>query len=176
MAAFFRALYGGTFCVECRQQFFQTLKTRRPSSETTDNIELDKVDKDNVSEVEVIIHKHAEVPVTLSLILVTWYIAFGAIMFKLWEDEWTIFEGAYFCFITLSTIGFGDFVPGFSEKEWDNQVKQIACSLYLLIGLATLAMCFDLLQQRGKAIANNFGTFIGLVKKDKKEVENEVHV
>lgn len=171
MASFFRALYGGTFCVDCRRQFFHSMRTHRLNSIAADDIELDKVDPGSVSDLDsVVMHEHAEVPILLGLILVAWYIAFGAIMFKVWEENWTIFEGAYFCFITLSTIGFGDFVPGFSDKAWDNQVKQIACSLYLLIGLSTLAMCFDLMQQRGMAIANNFAKFIGLVKREDRVV------
>ncbi|KAL4224090.1 hypothetical protein ACF0H5_017544 [Mactra antiquata] len=168
MASLFRALYGGTFCAECRQQFFRTMHHRRTDSIVMNDLDndIDKVDLDFDTSVEVIEHKHADVPIVISLILVVWYIVFGATMFKIWEANWTIFEGAYFCFITLSTIGFGDFVPGFSHKDWDNQAKQVACSLYLLLGLSTLAMCFDLIQQRGTAIANKFGKFIGLVKDD----------
>src|SRR6218665_3392913 len=53
------------------------------------------------------------VPIYISLLLICGYIALGAIMFGLWE-EWGFLIGSYFCFITLSTIGFGDFVPGTS--------------------------------------------------------------
>lgn len=39
------------------------------------------------------------------------YLACGAFMFMLWEDDWDFFDGFYFCFVTMTTIGFGDLVP-----------------------------------------------------------------
>ena len=74
-----------------------------------------------------------------------------------WEG-WTFLEGFYFSFITLSTIGFGDFVPGDAVlgtegSEDGNAQLAIAC-LYLVIGLAILSMVVNLLQEtvRGKCI------------------------
>ena len=51
------------------------------------------------------------VPITTCLLVLLGYIMLGAALFSVWEG-WTILDGAYFCFTSLMTIGFGDFVPG----------------------------------------------------------------
>lgn len=45
-------------------------------------------------------------------------------------------DGSYFCFVSLSTIGFGDIVPGdktiYSGQGVD--LSFIFCSMYLMLG------------------------------------------
>lgn len=55
-------------------------------------------------------------------------------MFSEWED-WNMLDGSYFCFVSLSTIGFGDIVPG--DKIYAAQgldLSFIFCSMYLMLG------------------------------------------
>ena len=87
----------------------------------------------------------------------------GALVFTLWEEDWDYLIGSYFCFITLSTIGFGDFVPGTSQEAWDSQGKLIFCALYLVFGLALIAMCFDLMQEEARRKFRSIGRRIGLL-------------
>ena len=103
------------------------------------------------------------VPVYVSLLLISGYISLGALMFGLWETQWNFLIGSYFCFITLSTIGFGDFVPGTSLNAWASQEKLVLCSLYLVCGLALLAMCFDLMQEEARATFRRWGRRLGLL-------------
>lgn len=54
-------------------------------------------------------------------------------------QQWGVLESLYFCFTSLSTIGFGDLHP-------KNEVGLYAASAYILIGMAIVAMCFSLIQ------------------------------
>ncbi|KAF4520132.1 hypothetical protein B566_EDAN010288 [Ephemera danica] len=91
------------------------------------------------------------VPVTLVLVVLCGYICLGAAAFAAWED-WSLLDGAYFCFITLSTIGFGDLVPGKSfqraaDLHGEGQVQLVVCCVYLILGLVLIATAFSLVQE-----------------------------
>ncbi|KAJ1524019.1 hypothetical protein ONE63_010562 [Megalurothrips usitatus] len=99
------------------------------------------------------------VPIWLCVFLVVSYIFGGAFLFAGWE-KWSFLDSAYFCFITLTTIGFGDFVP--AQRVQNNASVSIAlCSLYLLFGIALLAMSFNLVQEEVinsvRAVARRLG-------------------
>jgi uncharacterized membrane protein len=84
-----------------------------------------------------------QVPFTVIFLIMFTYLTIGTVIFTIWEN-WTIVDGAYFCFITLSTIGFGDLVP---EKTLIGPDLQIyACCAYLLLGLVLMAMSFSLIE------------------------------
>lgn len=49
-------------------------------------------------------------PISVAIFILLVYIFCGATVFYVWES-WGFFESFYFVFISMSTIGFGDFVP-----------------------------------------------------------------
>ncbi|KAG5451452.1 TWiK of potassium channels protein 18 [Clonorchis sinensis] len=103
------------------------------------------------------------VPIWLTLLIILIYLIVGAIIFSIWEG-WSVLQSAYFVFITLSTIGFGDFVPGIQKDQWyKDSRKPIFCCFYLLIGLSMIAMCFSLMQEEVKTKFRRFAERIGLV-------------
>ncbi|XP_018329932.1 TWiK family of potassium channels protein 7-like isoform X2 [Agrilus planipennis] len=69
------------------------------------------------------------------------YLAAGAALFVIWEDEWTFFDGFYFCFITMTTIGFGDLVP--KKPKY-----MLLCTLYILVGLALTSTIIELVRRQ----------------------------
>ena len=105
------------------------------------------------------------VPIPIVLAFLVSYLGIGALLFH-WLEEWTLTDACYFCFITLSTIGFGDFVPGKSLgfETQEAKVKLVTGSLYLLFGLAVLAMSFNLVQEEVVLKCKAFAHWIGLMK------------
>lgn len=103
------------------------------------------------------------VPISICLLIIGVYIFTGSMLFTIWED-WDYLTGSYFCFVTLSTIGFGDIVPGTDMKEWAAHQKLILCSLWLVVGLSLLAMCFNLMQEEVKDWFKWVGYRLGLIK------------
>ena len=105
------------------------------------------------------------VPITICLVIIAGYIFAGAVLFTLWED-WDYVTGSYFCFITLSTIGFGDIVPGTDMDKWASSEKLVLCALWLAFGLSLLAMCFNLMQEEVKEKCKCIGLRLGLLRDD----------
>ncbi|XP_034102644.1 zinc finger CCCH domain-containing protein 13 [Drosophila albomicans] len=114
-----------------------------------------------------LVPKDRPVPIWLCVFLVVSYILGGAVLFAFWE-KWSFLDSAYFCFITLTTIGFGDFVPAKGVK--DESEQSIAyCSLYLLFGIALLAMSFNLVQEEFIANVKEVARRLGILKDDEDE-------
>ncbi|CAL1546677.1 unnamed protein product, partial [Lymnaea stagnalis] len=114
------------------------------------------------------------VPIAVSTLTMIIYILAGAAVFAKWEN-WSFLDGSYFCFITLSTIGFGDFVPGQNTISMDSTAKRVVCALYLLFGLALLSMIFQLIQDSVTIVVRRYASFLGLSEKQiEKDIEDSV--
>ena len=107
----------------------------------------------------------ADIPILPVLAFFFGYIAAGAILFYLLQSRdnksgegWSLFESFYFCFITLTTIGFGDFVP-------DNSMESlIACCLYTMIGMAVTSMCIALMMKKFVVTIQKIGKKVGIIE------------
>ena len=157
MAHGFRWLYGKVCCGVCCVLFRPRRRRRLDPEKGLQSERMIMQEEEKLSEV---IH----VPTSVCLLLMTSYILIGTILFS-YVEAWDMVTGTYFCFITLSTIGFGDVVPGMSRQEWNQQWKLVSCALYLVLGLSLIAMCFNLVQEDVKAKCKWLGMKLGIIDK-----------
>ncbi|XP_026728075.1 potassium channel subfamily K member 18-like [Trichoplusia ni] len=83
-------------------------------------------------------------PISLCLAAIFTYIFFGALVLYQLEG-WSPIDGVYFCFMSLSTIGFGHLAPGATQRNGASSGTVWFCSIYIMTGLALTAMCFNVL-------------------------------
>ncbi|XP_028997548.1 potassium channel subfamily K member 3a [Betta splendens] len=68
----------------------------------------------------------------------------GALAFSHFEG-WSFFHAFYYCFITLTTIGFGDYVALQNEHALQTKPEYVAfCFIYILTGLAVIGAFLNL--------------------------------
>jgi len=116
-----------------RTQFFRRAVRRRVNTKTA--ADEDRSDGETCVPYEV--DDRFNLPVAVALIIGITYTLLGALMYMSWEN-WTYFEAVYFTCISLSTIGFGDVVP-------DHPKFFVSSSVYVVIGLALLAMIINVI-------------------------------
>jgi len=119
-------------------------------------------------------NEKVSVPLTITMIILTGYILIGAILFFEFE-KWDLIASAYFCFITLATIGFGDYVPGQNSTSNANTatLQLVVTFVYILLGMSILAMCFDLMQEEIIAKFTWIGKKLGIVEKEDEDIVME---
>ncbi|XP_050302416.1 potassium channel subfamily K member 18 isoform X2 [Anthonomus grandis grandis] len=82
-------------------------------------------------------------PILLCLVMMFIYICLGTfVLYKL--EDWPLLDGFYFCFMSLTTIGFGNIVPGSDPfPDYDSSTTLWFCSIYIMSGMALTAMSFN---------------------------------
>ncbi|KAI3363692.1 hypothetical protein L3Q82_001316 [Scortum barcoo] len=82
--------------------------------------------------------------VTIGFISCMSTLCVGALAFSHFEG-WSFFHAYYYCFITLTTIGFGDYVALQSEQALQTKPDYVAFSfIYILTGLAVIGAFLNL--------------------------------
>ncbi|XP_015243483.1 PREDICTED: potassium channel subfamily K member 3 [Cyprinodon variegatus] len=92
--------------------------------------------------------RHTEVSmvnmVTIGFISCMSTLCVGAMAFTHFE-EWSFLHAFYYCFITLTTIGFGDYVALQNKQALQNKPEYVAFSfIYILTGLAVIGAFLNL--------------------------------
>nr|CAD7427375.1 unnamed protein product [Timema monikensis] len=92
----------------------------------------------------------------IAVILVGVFVLVPAGVFATLEPEWDYLDSLYYCIISLTTIGLGDYIPGDSPNQPYRPIYKVGTTVYLLVGLTfmmlTLTVFYDIPQL-------NFGIF-----------------
>ena len=85
---------------------------------------------------------HMKTVICVFIIVISMLLILAALAMN--YEGWTFFEGIYFGFITLSTIGFGDFVPAHPSKDESAHPAFVILFtaitfLYFTVGLALVS-------------------------------------
>ncbi|XP_038617124.1 potassium channel subfamily K member 1 [Tachyglossus aculeatus] len=81
--------------------------------------------------------------VLLGFVTVSCFFFIPAAIFSALEDDWNFLESFYFCFISLSTIGLGDYVPGEGYNQKFRELYKIGITCYLLLGLIAMLVVLE---------------------------------
>lgn len=71
-------------------------------------------------------------PFSVSLVAIILLI-FPSLLFSYVEEKWGILDAFYYCFISLTTIGLGDFVPGNASNQPFYEAYMICSTIYLIL-------------------------------------------
>ncbi|XP_051472677.1 potassium channel subfamily K member 18 [Apus apus] len=104
-----------------------------------------------------------DVPIVLMVLVIFVYISCAAAILPKWETRMDFQEAFYFCFITLTTIGFGD-------TQLEHPKFFLFFSLYLIIGMEIVFIAFKLGQDRLIGLYKKVISFCGEKKKPSKKV------
>ncbi|RWS09449.1 Potassium channel subfamily K member 18-like protein [Dinothrombium tinctorium] len=134
------------------------------SEEDEDDYSYDESDKEDED------YRTTKVPIKLCVALILGYLCIGANLFR-YLEQWDFFPSFYFCFITLTTIGFGDMVPGqtLAKAEADQTLTLVICAVYLILGMGLLAMSLTLVGETVRNKITAIGKRIGIIEESDSE-------
>lgn len=106
----------------------------------------------------------------LVLVVLCFFVAPAAV-FSTVEFSWTFLDGFYFCFISLCTIGLGDFVPGTQPGQKYRTFYQVAIMVYLFVGLMMMYLLLRTLHKM--ADLHGLTTFLQLPRCEDSDQEED---
>ncbi|XP_056147861.1 potassium channel subfamily K member 1b [Lampris incognitus] len=79
----------------------------------------------------------------LAMLAVSLFFLIPAAIFSALEENWNFLESFYFCFISLSTIGLGDYVPGEAFNQKFRELYKVGITVYLILGLIVMLVVLE---------------------------------
>ncbi|XP_071865999.1 uncharacterized protein [Bombus fervidus] len=117
----------------------EEIQKQAPQSQTVLNLDGNVPDTPGTPAMSAFaIDDEFNLPISVAIFILLGYIFIGATLFCL-SEGWGFFESFYFVFISMSTIGFGDYVP-------KHPIYMMCSIIYLVFGLALTSMCINVVQ------------------------------
>lgn len=81
-----------------------------------------------------------------AVVFISCFFALGSTMLRSIKEKWSFLDGFYFCFITMTTIGFGDIVPDIEGD--DTTLYMLLCMFYIFVGLSFTTTIIELVRRQ----------------------------
>ncbi|KAG8446032.1 hypothetical protein GDO86_013782 [Hymenochirus boettgeri] len=80
---------------------------------------------------------------SLGFVAVFFFFFIPAVAFSILEEDWNFLESFYFCFISLSTIGLGDYIPAEGSNQKYRTIYKFGITCYLILGLVVMLVVLE---------------------------------
>jgi potassium channel subfamily K member 1 len=91
-------------------------------------------------------HLHALFTILCALLVLVVFFVIPAAFYSDIEG-WSYLNAFYYCFISLSTVGLGDYVPGDSDNQRHRHLYKICSTLYLLVGVMIMVWLLQIFSE-----------------------------
>jgi len=90
------------------------------------------------------------------LVIVVVLFLIPAALFTALEDNWGFMDAMYYCFISLTTVGLGDFIPGDTPGQHLRPLYKACTTIYLLIGVTSMMLLLTVFYSIPEFDVSNF--------------------
>ena len=91
-------------------------------------------------------HMHVAFTLTCALFVLVFFFVIPAAIYVRVEG-WSYLNAFYYCFISLSTVGLGDYVPGESEDQQYRHLYKLGSTVYLITGVMVMVWLLQIFSE-----------------------------